>query len=88
MLALPETKQSYGLAVIVSSAGYSCVGQRPFYAGISPKDHTASWSVGCTNGQSYQVEFAPDAGGSTKVLDCHIINVVAKTDCFVKLEDR
>jgi hypothetical protein len=88
ILALPESKQSYGLGVIVNSAGYSCVGQRTFYMGISPKDQFAYWSIGCTNGQSYQVEFAPNAGGSTKVLDCRILQVVAKGDCFVKLEFR
>lgn len=67
ILALPESNQSYGLGVIVNSAAYSCVGQRTFYMGISRKDQFAYWSIGCTNGQSYQVEFAPNAGGSTKV---------------------
>lgn len=87
MLSLPQDKQSSALTRFVNSAGYLCIGERVFYAGIA-QDRIAYWSVGCTDGHSYQVEFAPDAGGSTKILDCHILKVVGKSDCFVKLEAR
>jgi hypothetical protein len=87
MLSLPQDKQLSALGRFVSSAGYRCVGERVFYAGIA-QERIAYWSVGCTDGHSYQVEFAHDAGGSTKILDCQILKSVAKSDCFVKLQDR
>jgi hypothetical protein len=88
MLGLPEPQQLQALDMSVNSAGYICKGQEAFYAGISSGDQTAYWSVRCSNGESYQVQFAPNSTGSTKVLDCHLMNVLGQSNCFAKLRDR
>jgi len=58
-----------------------CIGSRAFYAGMGD-DRSAFWSVGCTNGKSYQIQINPDARGSTKVLECSVLKAVANTNCF------
>jgi len=80
LLALSKTEQALMLG---KAAGEGCVGNRAFYMGIA-KDRTASWSVGCTDGNSYAVQIDADSVGTTSILDCSILKVVAKVNCFEK----
>lgn len=64
-----------------------CVVNRIFYQGMS-KDLTAFWSVGCTNGRSYQISIYADEKGTSKCLDCAILKYMTNVDCFVKFKDR
>jgi hypothetical protein len=64
-----------------------CVGNRAFYMGMD-KERDAYWSVGCTNGASYQVQIKPNATGSTRVLECSVLRAVAKINCFARLGDQ
>lgn len=50
--------------------------------------HSAFWSVGCTNGASYEVEISVDDAGSTKVVDCSVLKAVAHSDCFVRFKNQ
>jgi hypothetical protein len=79
-----ESEQAMLLGQIVED---SCAGNRAFYMGMDSA-HDAIWSVGCTNGRSYEILIHPDATGSTKVLECSVVKAVLKIDCFVKLEGQ
>jgi len=69
------------------AAGEGCIGNRAFYMGIS-KDRSAFWSVGCTDGSSYEVEIAADSVGTTTILECSILRAVAKVNCFEEFAAR
>jgi hypothetical protein len=81
LLAGSNSDQALMLSAVV---GEGCLGNRAFYMGIS-KERSAFWSVGCTNGSSYQLMIDPNSTGSTKILDCSVLKVVAKVNCFEKL---
>ena len=78
-----ESEQAFLLGKIVQEG---CSGNRAFYMGMD-KEHDAFWSVGCTNGQSYEVEVHPDSTGSGKVLECSFLKLV-HINCFEKLSDQ
>ena len=84
LLALPKSEQALMLG---KAAGEGCIGNRAFYMGIS-KDRTASWSVGCTNGNSYAVQIDADSVGTTSILECSILRAVAKVNCFEKFASQ
>ena len=84
LLVLPKGDQALMLGKV---AGEDCVGNRAFYMGIS-KDRSAFWSVGCTNGDSYEVEIGADSVGSTTILECSILKAVAHVDCFKKFASQ
>jgi hypothetical protein len=83
LMALPDQIRIFALATIVKK---NCVGTRAFFMGMA-SNHNAYWSVACANGKSYEVEIAPDANGSTAVLDCTILRR-AKINCFERLRDQ
>ena len=84
LLALPKSEQALMLAKVT---GEDCVGNRAFYMGIS-KERSAFWSVGCTNGNSYEVQIDADSVGSTTILECSVLKAVAKVDCFKKFASQ
>lgn len=76
-----------GRAVVLGQAvGEGCIGDRAFYMGMYEKE--ALWSVGCTNGKSYEVKLAADAMGTAESLDCSVLKAIAHVNCFVKLGDQ
>lgn len=103
LLALPQSDQAAALGAIAGEGcvGYRAFYMGIFssksphqtkeeqrLAAILSMDHEAFWSVGCTNGASYEVGISADAAGSTKVLDCSVLRAIAKTDCFVRFKDQ
>lgn len=80
LMSMTPERQALLLAAAV---GDGCQGQDPFYMGSSGL--TAMWSVRCSDGRSYGVEIKPDAGGSTKILTCSEMEMLAHTRCFTKL---
>src|SRR5207247_11019754 len=68
------------------SVGEGCVGSYAYFMGMA-KDKNVFWSVRCTNGKSYEVMISPDVYGSTKVLECDVLQLVTKTRCFEKLQE-
>ena len=69
------------------SVGEGCVGNYAYFMGMARDTRNAFWSVRCTNGKSYEVMITPDASGSTKVLECDVLQLVTKIRCFEKLQD-
>ena len=84
LLGLTKSDQALMLGKVT---GEDCVGKRAFYMGIS-KERGAFWSVGCTNGNSYEVEIDADSVGSTTVLGCSVLRAVSKVDCFKKFASQ
>jgi hypothetical protein len=76
------------LARVVESSGDRCTGTKAFFMGLNPKDNEAYWSVGCTNGKSYEVAIKADATGHTSVVDCAVMKAMADVNCFVKLDSE
>jgi hypothetical protein len=63
-----------------------CTAARTFYAGLAP-DKTAIWDIECSDGKSYSISISPNATGSTRVLDCDLLNALTgPSSCFKKLE--
>lgn len=85
---MKESKAVRGkaLAMSVASAGFPCVGVDTFFQGMSDEG-AAFWNVSCTNGQKYVVQIMPDAGGSTRVLSCLIMEAI-NLKCFVRLDEQ
>jgi hypothetical protein len=80
LVAMPADQQAKALGQVV---GEGCAGKSAFFMGMQP-ENKASWSVLCTNGKSYNISISPDAGGSTKILECSVLKAVAHVDCFKK----
>src|SRR2546425_1013439 len=76
LMALPEQDRPRALGKIAR-----CTGRKAFYMGMS-KDRTSFWSVACTNGSAYEVAIDANATGSTKILECSTLKLVAKVSCF------
>lgn len=56
-------------------------------ATIMSMGHNAFWSVGCVNGESYEIEIDADAAGSARVLNCATAKIL-NVNCFVRFSDR
>jgi hypothetical protein len=83
LLTLSPSDQATSLG---KSVGEGCVGDYAFFMGMA-KDKNVFWSVRCTNGKSYEVMISPDAYGSTKVLECDVLQLFTKIRCFEKLQE-
>jgi hypothetical protein len=83
LLALGPNERAVALAKVV---GEGCVGEYAFFMGLANDTKNAFWSVRCTNGKSYEVQVSPDAGGSTRVLECDVLQALTKIRCFEKLQ--
>ncbi len=81
LMAMSEAEQA---SILVPD---DCVGDRAFYMGMDKRDHSAQWSVGCTNGKSYGVMIHADAKGSSRIIDCSALKLI-HIDCFAKLSDQ
>ena len=84
---LPEEQRAKAFEKLFGDdAEYPCdLVTETFFAGMEPRSKDAFWSVGCRNGKSYQITIKSDAGGSTRVLSCGMLKLVAKLDCFKPL---
>ena len=77
LMALSDRTRILSLATIVKNG---CIGTGAFFMGMA-SNHSAYWSVACANGKSYVVQVAPDANGSTAVLNCAVLSR-AEINCF------
>lgn len=86
LAAMPELERSEALAVFVESGGHPCrTVARTFFQGEDAKGNVF-WDVECAGGESYVVVIKNDVPGSTRVMSCRRLRVVAGADCFKKLE--
>jgi hypothetical protein len=88
LMAKTSDVRVFALAHIVTSSGDRCTGTKAFFMGLNPKDNEAYWSVGCTNGKSYEVAIKANATGSTSVVDCAVMKTIAHVSCFQKLDQQ
>jgi hypothetical protein len=86
LVAMSELERSEALAVFVKSGGHPCrTVARTFFQGEDAKGNVF-WDVECAGGESYVVVIKNDVPGSTRVMSCRRLRVVAGADCFKKLE--
>lgn len=78
--------QAVFLGWVAQKAGFKCTGAKTFFQGFDA-DQAAYWNVRCTNGKEYGVQIAADAGGSTSVLECNLLEFLTKGKCFQKFDD-
>ena len=67
MLNLSEEERLVLMTQFMKQSGEVCSVNKSFFQGIDPKDHTAYWSISCTNGKSYQIAISSDSKGSTRL---------------------
>jgi hypothetical protein len=88
LLTFSDSQQASALGDVV---GDNCVGIRAFYMGMGKSgiaDGKAFWSVQCASGASWAVEVDPDSKGTTTVLECSMLELIAKVNCFEKMSGR
>ena len=81
---LPPDQQALSLGRAV---GEGCQGKVAFLMGLGTqgiaKDQ-AFWNVMCADGRSFEVMIAPDAAGSTTVIECQVLQAMGGGTCFKK----
>lgn len=81
--AAREDQRASLLRTAIESTGEKCVEvTRTFFQGTVPSNGAAMWNAECYQGKSYSISVANDAGGSTRVLECGVMNAVTRTPCF------
>lgn len=82
--AMSEQERARAMTGFLRKSGESCdSATRTFYQG-SEKNGNAHWAVACKNGRSYLIQVMNDSTGSTRILDCKVLKVVAGSECFKK----
>ena len=81
-------ERNEALTVLLNQSKKDCdVVVKTFFQGFEPEGG-AFWSVACGNGHSYMILIENDARGSTRVMDCAMIQSLTKgrNKCFKKLK--
>jgi hypothetical protein len=69
-------------ANVLNASGDNCPSaNRTFYQGAD-KTGAAYWNIQCTNGKAYQMQIANNATGSSRSLDCELIQKMNAGTCF------
>lgn len=61
---------------------------KSFFQGFSKTSGSAFWNVACTNKKTFVIMINNDATGSTKILECSVVKLLTKVDCFKKFSDQ
>ena len=79
---LSDKDRNAALSVIVRANGDPCTVTKNFIQGEPIKEGNAFWNVRCSNGKAFSIMIEPDAKGSTRVLDCAIMEELHMSNCF------
>lgn len=83
--ALSESQRSALFVKLLVKEDAACATvSRTFYRG-SDKSGSAYWSAQCRSNKAYQVQIAPNATGSTTLLDCAVAKSLG-INCFGKFK--
>ena len=87
MLASPESVQLLALQANVNHAypEDQCTGTRVFYMGVG--DQEGYWTIGCSNGRSYEIRVKNDTEGTSEVVDCQLLKALGVDACFHTVEE-
>jgi hypothetical protein len=80
---MSDDKRNESLSAYMKKSGESCQVVRNFYQG-KDKSGSAFWNVECASKTAYAIMIKNDQTGSTTILDCKVLKLVAKVDCFKK----
>lgn len=83
---MPEAQQQKYFALYLTQSNENCPDvSKAFYQG-SDKKGAAFWNIQCTPGKSYVIKMENDAAGSSRILDCQVLNAVNGGTCFTKFK--
>lgn len=80
LLKASEAERARLLEVVIG-ADCDAVTQT-FYQGGPASDGAESWNARCQNGNTFSISVNND--GSSKVLECKVVKLIAKVNCFEK----
>lgn len=87
LMRATDSDRNRALAAVVQASDESCREvTRNFHQGFYDEDRSSFWNVTCSNGASYVVTVVADAEGSTRVMSCSVLKMVADVDCFTRLK--
>jgi hypothetical protein len=64
-----------------------CVVTRSFFQGFD-KNGSAYWNVACTSRTPLSIQIMNNANGSTRVLECSMLRLIARSECFKKFSEQ
>jgi hypothetical protein len=79
--APPATKKKVMESQIQYVGEKPCSVTRVSFRFFEQQSKLSMWRADCSDGRSYMVNFAADAGGSSKVLSCAVMKSIGN-DCF------
>jgi hypothetical protein len=86
LMRMSEEERRDALAAAVRSVGRPCIaGTETFFQGFGPSEE-AFWNVRCREGAAYSVAIYADAGASFSVLECGVLALKARVECFRQLD--
>ncbi len=84
LLKMSDEERNVTLAKFLKGSNEQCdVVVKNFYQG-STKEGNAFWNVACRDKKSYVIMIYNDSVGSTKILECSVLKVIAGVECFTK----
>jgi len=87
LMASSEEVRRAAFRLIVAGAGETCrTVTRTYFQGETATGG-AVWNIDCGKDNAYRIEIAP-ADGSTKLIDCRLIQPLQATECFKPLPGR
>lgn len=88
LMRASEEERRETLAAAVRSVGSPCsAGTAAFFQGFGPAEE-AFWSVRCREGVAYNIALYPDARSSFSVIECGVLALKARVECFRAFDDQ
>ena len=88
LLSSPEDVRRAAFQLIVTGAGETCNAvTRIYFQGEAAGGH-AVWNIDCGGDNAYSIDIAPNAGGSTRLIPCRLIQHVEGRECFKPFAGR
>ena len=78
----PEAEKTRFLRKSIRTAGNRCDRVSRYRFMTVDKAKTGYFAVACADGGDWMVAFHNDSGGSTRVMSCGMVKVVARVDCW------
>jgi hypothetical protein len=88
LMQASEEQRRDALAAAVRFMGLPCTaGTETFFQGLGESDE-AFWNIRCSEGAAYSVAIYPDARATFSVVECGVLALKARVECFRLLDDQ
>lgn len=82
-----ETERRKVFTGYMEKSGENCNVTRTFFQGQSGGGD-AFWNVRCSNGKSWVIQINNDSKGSTRILECSVLEAMNAGKCFKKFKNQ